>query len=124
MRKGLPTNSVRLLALVALFLVASAVNANAASAGTLTGAEQVCVTQGGTWHPSGFPTFPQPTCNGLELIVWNDMMQSGLGSTQLSAADNLCKAAGFGGAQAFGRSFVLDGRLGFFVVQWSCVGTG
>ena len=124
MRKRLHIKSVRLLAALALCLVASAVTANAAPAGPLTGAEQVCVTQGGTWHPSGFPTFPQPTCNGLELIVWNDMMQSGLGSTQLSAADNLCKAAGFGGAQAFGRSFVLDGRLGFFVVQWSCVGTG
>jgi hypothetical protein len=114
---------VRLLAVVALLLGVSAVTANAASAGPLTGAEQLCVTQGGTWHPSGFPTFPQPTCNGLELIVWNDMMTSGLGSTQLTAADSLCKAAGFGGAQAFGRPFVLDGRLGFFVVQWSCVGT-
>ena len=123
MRKELPMKPARLLAVAAVLLGVSAVTANAASAGPLTGAEQVCVTQGGTWHPSGFPTFPQPTCNGLELIVWNDMMTSGLGSTQLSAADSLCKAAGFGGAQAFGRSFVLDGRLGFFVVQWSCVGT-
>ena len=123
MRKELPMKSARLLAVAAVLLGVSAVTANAASAGPLTGAEQVCVTQGGTWHPSGFPTFPQPTCNGLGLIVWNDMMQSGLGSTQLTAADNLCKAAGFGGAEAFGRSFVRDGRLGFFVVQWSCVGT-
>ena len=123
MRKGLSKRSVWLLAVVALVLGASAVTANAASAGPLTGAEQLCATQGGTWHPSGFPTFPQPTCNGLELIVWNDMMTSGLGSTQLTAADSICKAAGFGGAQAFGRPFVLEGRLGFFVVQWSCVGT-
>ena len=111
---------VGLLTVVALFLGAWA---PAASAGPLNGAEKICVTQGGTWHPSGFPTFPQPTCDGLELIVWNDQQESGLGSNQLTAADSVCQAAEFGGAQAFGRPFVLDGRLGFFVVQWSCVGT-
>jgi hypothetical protein len=51
------------------------------------------------------------------------MMEAGLGSTQLTAANSLCRSAGFGGAQAFGRPFVEDGRLGFLVVQWSCVGT-
>jgi hypothetical protein len=112
---------VGLLAVAALLLGAWAPAASAA--GPLNGAEMICATQGGNWHPSGFPTFPQPTCNGLELIVWNDQMTSGLGSTQLTAADSVCRTAGFGGAQAFGRAFVLDGRLGFFVVQWSCVGT-
>jgi hypothetical protein len=111
---------VGLVAVAALLLGASAPTA---SAGPLNGAEMMCANQGGTWHPSGFPTFPQPTCNGLELIVWNDAMESGLGSNQLTAANSACRAAGFGGAQAFGRAFVLDGRLGFLVVQWSCVGT-
>ena len=111
---------IGLLAVAALILGAAAAPA---SAGPLTGAEMICANQGGTWHPDGFPTFPQPTCNGLELIVWNDMQTSGLGSTQLTAADKTCKAAGYGGAQAFGRAFVQDGRLGFLVVQWSCVGT-
>ena len=32
------------------------------AAGPLNGAEMICATQGGTWHPNGFPTFPQPTC--------------------------------------------------------------
>jgi hypothetical protein len=122
MRKGMPMKA-GLLAVAALFLGASATNASADSTSPLTGAEKLCINQGGSWHPSGFPTFPQPTCDGVELIVWNDMMQAGLGSTQLTAADSLCRSAGFGGAQAFGRSFVEDGRLGFLVVQWSCVGT-
>jgi hypothetical protein len=112
---------VGLLAVAALLLGAPAA---AAGAGPLNGAEMICVNQGGTWHPSGFPTFPQPTCAGLELIVWNDKMESGLGSNQLTAANSVCRAAGYGGAQPFGRSFVEDGRLGFLVVQWSCVGTG
>jgi hypothetical protein len=116
--------SFGLLATAALLLGASAPVASAEPAGPLIGAEMICANQGGIWHPDGFPTFPQPTCAGLELIVWNDQMESGLGSNQLTAANSLCEAAGFGGAQAFGRSFVQDGRLGFFVVQWSCVGTG
>jgi hypothetical protein len=111
---------VGLLAVIAVVLGAWAPTA---SAGPLNGAEKICLNQGGAWHPSGFPTFPQPTCNGLGLIVWNDKQESGLGSTQLTAADSVCRAAGFGGAQTFGRSFVQDGRLGFFVVQWSCVGS-
>ena len=112
---------VGLLVVAALLLGASAPVASAA--GPLNGAEMICANQGGNWHPNGFPTFPQPTCDGLEQIVWNDMMTSGLGSTQLTAANSVCRAVGIGGAQAFGRSFVLDGRLGFLVVQWSCVGT-
>jgi hypothetical protein len=111
---------VGLLAVAAALLLGA--SAPAASAGPLNGAEAICANQGGTWHPSGFPTFPQPTCDGLGLIVWNDQMESGLGNTQLTAANSACIAAGFGGAQRFGRAFVQDGRLGFVVVQWSCVG--
>src|SRR5262245_15966161 len=112
---------VGVLTVVAVILGLAA--ATPASAGPLSGAEMICAKQGGTWHPDGFPTFPQPTCNGLDLIVWNDMQTSGLGSTRLTAANNTCRAAGYGGAESFGRSFVQDGRLGFLVVQWSCVGT-
>jgi hypothetical protein len=106
-----------------LFSAGRGYNGQAASAaGPLTGAEQVCASQGGNWHPNGFPTFPQPTCNGLELMVWNDKMTSGLASTQLTTANSVCRAAGLFGAQPFGRAFVQDGRLGSLVLQWSCVG--
>ena len=124
MKNGMRTKTVGLLAVAALFLGASATIANAASTSPLIGAKKLCLKQGGSWHPEGFPTFPQPSCAGLNLIVWQDEMQSGLGGTQLAAADTLCRAAGFGGAQTFGRSFQQDGRIGFIVVQWSCVGTG
>ncbi len=116
--------SVGLLAVAALLLGASPPAASADPAGPLIGAESICANQGGTWHPSGFPTFPQPTCAGVGLIVWSDQPESGSGSNQLTAANSLCRAAGYGGAQTFGRAFVQDGRLGFFVVQWSCVGAG
>jgi hypothetical protein len=120
---GLGMKRVGLLAVAALLLGASAPAASAAPSGPLNGAEAICANQGGNWHPSGFPTFPPPTCNGLGLIVWNDQVQTGLGSTQLTAANSACRAAGYGGAQRFGRPFMQDGRLGFFVVQWSCVGS-
>jgi hypothetical protein len=47
----------------------------------LDGVAKVCAAQGGAWHPSGFPTFLQPTCDGLQLIVWNDAMTTRLSST-------------------------------------------
>lgn len=116
--------SVGFLAVVVVLLLGASVPAaSAAPTGPLNGAAMLCANQGGSWQPNGFPTFPQPTCNGLELVVFGDMMNAGLGSTKLTAANSVCQAAGYGGAEAFGRPFVQDGRLAFFVVQWSCVGT-
>ena len=113
---------MRRVGLLAVLVLVLGAWAPTAGAGPLNGAEKICQTQGGTWHPSGFPTFPQPTCSDLELTVWNDEMKSGLGSNQLTAANCVCQAAGFGGAQPFGRAFVKEVRLGFLAVKWSCVG--
>ena len=111
---------IGLLAAAAVLLGASAPAVHAASTGPLTGAEAICLKQGGTWHPNGFPTFEHPLCADLELIVLQDPGSSA--SNQLTAVNSLCKAAGFRGAQTFGRPFVDEqGRPAFFVVQWACV---
>jgi hypothetical protein len=111
---------VGLLAAAVLLLGVWAPAASADSTAPLTGAEAICLAQGGTWHPSGFPTFEHPLCADLELIVSQDPGSSA--SNQLTAANRLCLAAGFRGAQTFGRPFVDEqGRPAFFVVQWACV---
>ena len=111
---------VGVLTAAALLLGASATIASADSTAPLTGAEAICLNQGGTWHPTGFPTFEHPLCADLGLIVLQD--PGSLASNKLTAANSLCKAAGFRGAQTFGRPFVDEqGRPAFFVVQWACV---
>ena len=108
-----------LLAIVAL--AALGVSAPAASAGPLNGAAKICANQGGTWHPNGFPMFPLPSCDGVELIVWDDQEASSRGSTQLTAVDSVCRAAGFSGFAGFGAPVEVDGRTGFRVSTWACV---
>jgi hypothetical protein len=53
----------------------------AASAGPWTGLRRSAPRREAPGHPSGFPTFLQPTCDGLQLIVWNDAMTTRLSST-------------------------------------------
>jgi hypothetical protein len=110
---------IGLLAVAALLLGASAPAASADSTAPLTGAEAICLVQGGTWYPNGFPTFEHPLCADLELIVLQDPGSSA--SNQLTAANSVCLAAGFRGAQTFGKGIVVDGRPAFFVVEWACV---
>jgi hypothetical protein len=111
---------VGLLAAAALLLGASAPAASADSTAPLTGAEAICLQQGGTWHPSGFPTFEHPLCADLDLIVLQDPGSSA--RNQLTAANRLCIAAGFLGARTFGKGIVdEEGRPAFLVVQWACV---
>jgi hypothetical protein len=109
------------LAVAALIVGASAPAASADATGPRIGLEVICVAQGGTWYPNGFPGFEHPACVDLGLIVWQE--PGSYESSQLAAVDSLCKAAGFDGVGTFGKGVVdLEGRIGFSVQTWACGG--
>jgi hypothetical protein len=113
---------IRLFAVAGLLLGASATAASADSTAPLTGLEAICIAQDGDWWPNGFPGFEHPACTDVGLVVWQDVSGS-FARNQLAAADSLCKAAGFDGVELFGKGIVDEqGRIGFFVETWACVG--
>jgi hypothetical protein len=109
--------TVGVLASAALLLVAaSAPAAWADSTAPLSGAESICLAQGGTWYPSGFGGFEGlPVCTTTGFAVLQK--PGSYASTELVAVDRLCKAAGFDGVRLFGKGIPTGG---FFVETWVC----
>ncbi|HET6643245.1 MAG TPA: hypothetical protein VFG93_08220 [Gaiellaceae bacterium] len=109
--------TVGVLASAALLLgAASAPAAWAGPTAPLTGAESICLAQGGTWYPTGFGVFEGlPVCTSTGFAVLQE--PGSYESSQLVAVNRLCRAAGFGGVVTFGKGIPTGG---FFVITWLC----
>jgi hypothetical protein len=103
-----------LVATAASFVSVLVPAGRAQPAGALVGLEAICLSQGGTFLP-GRPA-GVAWCTNTGLIIYSQIPGS-YERSGLVAIDRLCKAAGFGGVEPFGKG-TPDG--GFAAVAWGC----